>query len=75
MYVCMYIYIELPRWLSGKDSAHQCRRCGFAPCVRKIPWRKKWQPILVLLPRKSHGQRSWWATVHGVTKSQMQLSS
>ena len=26
--------------------------------VRKIPWRRKWQPTLVSLPRKSHGQRS-----------------
>ena len=38
---------------------------------RKILWRRKWQPIPVLLPEKSHGQRSLWATV---TKSQMQLS-
>ena len=28
----------LPWWLSGKDSARQCRRCGFDPWVRKIPW-------------------------------------
>ena len=26
--------------------------------VRKIPWRRKWLPTLVLLPGKSHGQRS-----------------
>ena len=26
--------------------------------VGKIPWRRKWQPILVFLPRESHGQRS-----------------
>ena len=26
--------------------------------VRKIPWRKKWQPSPVFLPGKSHGQRS-----------------
>ena len=26
--------------------------------VRKIPWRRKWQPTLVFLPGKSHGQRS-----------------
>ena len=26
--------------------------------VGKIPWRKKWQPALVFLPGKSHGQRS-----------------
>ena len=24
----------------------------------KIPWRRKWQPIPVFLPGKSHGQRS-----------------
>ena len=30
----------------------------FDPCVRKIPWRRKWQPTPVLLPGKSHGQRS-----------------
>ena len=32
-------------------------KCGFHPWVRKIPWRRKQQPILVFLPRKSHGQR------------------
>ena len=25
---------------------------------RKIPWRRKWQPTPILLPRKSHGWRS-----------------
>ena len=28
------------------------------PWVRKILWRRKWQPTPVLLPGKSHGQRS-----------------
>ena len=32
------------------------RKCGFDPWVRKIPW--KWQSTAVLLPGKSHGQRS-----------------
>ena len=27
-------------------------------CVGKIAWRRKWQPTLVVLPGKSHGQRS-----------------
>ena len=36
----------------------QCRRPGFNPWVGEILWRRKWQPILVLLPGKSHGQRS-----------------
>ena len=48
----------LPRWLSGKESAWQCWRCGFDPWVRKIPWRGKWQPTPVFLPEKSRGQRS-----------------
>ena len=33
-------------------------RCGFDPWIRKIPWRRAWQPTLVFLPGKSHGQRS-----------------
>ena len=28
------------------------------PWVRKIPWRRKWQPTPVLLPGKFHGWRS-----------------
>ena len=31
---------------------------GSVPVVRKIPWRRKWQPTPVFLPGKSHGQRS-----------------
>ena len=33
-------------------------RPGFDPWVRKSPWRRKWQSTPVLLPGKSHGQRS-----------------
>ena len=36
----------------------QCWRLRFDPWVGKIPWRRKWQPIPVLSPGKSHGQRS-----------------
>ena len=45
----------------GKESVCQYRRDkrhGFDPWVRKIPWRRKWQPIPVFLPVKSHGQRN-----------------
>ena len=40
-----------------KESACSSR-CEFDPWVRKIPWRRKWQPTPVFLLRKSHGQRS-----------------
>ena len=36
----------------------QWGRPVFDPWVRKIPWRRKWQSTPVLLPGKSHGQRS-----------------
>ena len=49
-----HLYSGLPWWLSGKESAWQCRR----PWIRKIPWRRKWQPTPVFLPGKSHRQRS-----------------
>ena len=39
-------------------SAGDVKRLGFDPWVQKIPWRRAWQPTLVLLPRESQGQRS-----------------
>ena len=51
----------LSRWLIGKETACQfrrCRRCGFKPRVRKIPWRRKWQLTPVFFPEKSHRQKS-----------------
>ena len=41
-----------------KQSACQCRRWGFNPWVRKIPWRRKWQPTPAFLPGKFHEQRN-----------------
>ena len=38
-----------------------CLHCGrprFDPWVGKIPWRRKWKPTPVSLPRKFHGRRS-----------------
>ena len=60
--------IPLPRGPEGKESACQCRRhrrYGYNLWVRKIPWRKKWQPTPVFLPGKFHRQMSlkgysWW---------------
>ena len=44
--------------LSGNEFACQCRRCGFDPWVRKIPWRRAWQPTPVFLLGESYGQKS-----------------
>ena len=53
-----HVETVLPGWLSGKESTRQCRRHGFNPWVRMIPWRRKRQPTLVFLSGTSHGQRS-----------------
>ena len=45
-------------WISGKESACQCGRCGFSSWVGKILWWRKWQVTPVFLPGKSHGQWS-----------------
>ena len=50
-----------PGGSSSKEHACQCRRPkrhGFDPCLRKIPWRWKWQSTPVFLPGESHGQKS-----------------
>ena len=61
-------HVPIPRlwvdyFLGGPVVKSACqrrrhRRHIFDPSVGKIPWRRKWQPIPVFLPGKSHGQRS-----------------
>ena len=49
---------RLPWWLRWQRIHLQCRRPGFNFWVRKILWRRKWQPTPVFLPREFQGQRS-----------------
>ena len=63
---------ELPRWLSGKESAFECRRhkrCRLDPWVRKILWSRKWQPSPVLLPVIIYEHRSMAGYSPWVAKS------
>ena len=46
------------RWCSVKEPSCLYRRCGFDPLIRKILWRRKWQPTPVFLLEESHGQSS-----------------
>ena len=48
----------LPWWLRRQSICLQCRRPGFKPWAGKISWRRKWHPIPVFFPGKSHGRRS-----------------
>ena len=47
----------IPGGSDGKESACQCKRPGFDLWVRKMPWRREWQPTPVFLPGESRGQR------------------
>ena len=56
-------------WVAGA-----ARRHGFNTWVRKNPWRKAWQPILVFLPKEPLGRRAWGAAVLGFATSWTRLS-
>ena len=46
---------------SGKEPACQCRgqkRRGFDPRVRRITWKRAWQPTPIFLPGEFHVERS-----------------
>ena len=61
-----YIYHTDSGTTSGKEHACQSRRLkryNFNPRVRKIPWKRAWQPTTAFLPGESHGQRDLEATV------------
>ena len=78
------IHVGLFRWLGGKESACQCRKCwrrGSYPWVGKIPGGGNGNPLQYFcLDRSWQGSNpmdkgAWWATVHGITKSQTRLSN
>ena len=65
----------LPGDTSGKEPACQCqcKRCkrhGFDPWVRKIPWWRAWQPTPVFLLENPMDRGAWRATVQRIAKSQ-----
>ena len=39
-------------------NSEDAKNAGSIPWVRKIPWRRKWQPTALYVPGKFHGQRS-----------------
>ena len=53
--------LGFPGGASGKEPVCQCwrlKRLGFDPWVRKILWRREWQPTPVFLLGEFHGYRS-----------------
>ena len=56
----VYLYVRFGASLVAQmvKNLPPCGKSGFNPWVRKILWRRKWQPTPVFLPGKFHGQRS-----------------
>ena len=63
------------QWVKNLPASKSRRRCRFNPWVRKISWRRKWQPTPAILLEKFRGQRSLSATDQRVAKSPTQLST
>ena len=53
-----WVASQVAQWERVCLQYRRLRRHGFNPWVGKIPWRRKWQPTPVFLPRESHEQRS-----------------
>ena len=60
----------MAHWVKNPLQCRGHRRQGFHPWVRKIPWRRKWQPTPVILLGQSQRQRGL-----GTTKSQTGVST
>ena len=79
LYLALIVWERVqPRWCSSKEFACQWergKRCEFCPWVGKIPWSRKWQPLQYSCPKNPMDRGAWQATIHGVAKSQTQLST
>ena len=67
----------LPRWLSGKESTCQwrrCRRCTFDPLVGNILWRRDGNTLQYSCLENSMVRGVWQAIARRVTESQTWLS-
>ena len=73
--------LGVPGGASSVESSCQCRRHKsgrFDLWVRRISWSRKWQPVPIFLPGKSHGQRSLAAYIpwgHKESDTTEQLST
>ena len=54
----LHLFKGFPCSSVANESACNGGEPGFYSWVRKIPWRRKWQPTPVFLPVECHGQRS-----------------
>ena len=64
----------LPQWLSGKESTCNAGDAGLIPGSGRSPGGGHGNPLQYPCLENPMDRGDWWATVHGVTKSQTRLS-
>ena len=72
---CCLSYLRgFPGGSNGKESAPNAGDPGLIPGSGKSPGEGHGNPLQHSCHRNSMDRGAWWATVHGVAKSQTQLS-
>ena len=64
----------MPRWLSGKESVWQCRRCRFDPWIGRSPGEGNGNPLQYSCLGNPMDRGACQSLVHGVAKSWTRLS-
>jgi len=58
----------------GKESACSAGELGSIPGSKRCPGEGNGNPLQYSYLENSMDRRAWWATVHGIAKSQTRLS-
>ena len=66
--------LGLPWWLSSKESACNAGDLGLIPGLERSPGGGHVNPLQYSCLESPIDRGAWWATVHGVAKSQTRLS-
>ena len=75
--MCVCVCVCVYRFLGGSDSEESACNAGglgLIPGKGRSPGERKGNPLHYSWLEKSMDRGAWWATVHGVTKSQTWLS-
>jgi len=65
-----FVFLGLPRWLSGKLSICKAGDIGSIPGKGRSPGEGTGNPPQYSCPGIPMDRGAWWARVHGVAKSQ-----
>ena len=71
----IYIYVGFPGGSDGKASACNAEDPGSIPGSGRSPAEGNGNPLQYSCLENSMDGGAWWATVHGITKSQTRLSN